>query len=330
MALLQDSNEELKDAEIESEYSEPEQMVMTPERGRSGNPRSASKDKNSKAGISDSGGGGGGLGGMCCGPRKTASKDIKKSAGSATPGLKTSESSRKAQAVAAAQAGQKRRGSVGFDADLALGSLSIADNEGFADGQKKIRTTCRLKIFVRIILWVIRSRHTAAVRAWLRSPAMQKLNENGVFWLDSAERDLNFKAGRRYLIGCRLMTREIVKKDPAKGEPPFNWVADYVQNLFQHPADEIAKRKGIYVQVEKSSILGTIPYPEVHHLFQGLDYDTVAPLKEFGFSIRKVLNNHCLEWGFQQRAGAGDRKPGFLRNLSARRHPLRALQSGCK
>jgi hypothetical protein len=47
----------------------------------------------------------------------------------------------------------------------------------------------------------------------------------------------------------------------------------------------------------------------------------------YNFSITRILNNVILDWMFQ---GSASRKPKYLRALSARRHPVRAIAAGPK
>ena len=57
----------------------------------------------------------------------------------------------------------------------------------------------------------------------------------------------------------------------------------------------------------------------------------VTPQNEYMFSLKKMLNGHCLPWAFERHTHGGqDKKAGYLRAMSVRRHPMQALKSGAK
>ncbi len=217
------------------------------------------------------------------------------------------------------------------------------------------RTPCRLKIVVRLLMWIIRRRHRYAVKRWFREKRMVDMGKDlGLFWLDHLDRDENFP-GRRYFLACRfnpmLLTsttlgeidpnpnsvanlklknrsreKEAVELHRMKTEEPFSWIANAV--LERNPKATNDNPNPTLV-IGKAEVLGNVPFAEVHQDFRGLDGDRMEPLDRF-FSIPRFLDQYCRAWSFisgrkiKQVEGLGKN----LRNLSVRRHPIRALQSG--
>ncbi len=71
------------------------------------------------------------------------------------------------------------------------------------------------------------------------------------------------------------------------------------------------------------------PTSEVHHYFNGLDADMMEPINHYGFSLKRMLNRYCLPWAFEKNIGE-EKKAGYIRAVSVRRHPMQALKSGAK
>ncbi|CAD7933244.1 unnamed protein product [Amoebophrya sp. A25] len=261
--------------------------------------------------------------------------------GRALPGMPTAERA----------GGTARREFNGYDAGFVARALVGSVHEK----KQTFRPPCRLKIVCRLLIWIIRRRHIYAVKRWLREPRMLELGKDfGVWWVDHVDKDANYP-GRRYYIACRLNTLFLESEE--KKVEPFMWIGNHLShrnskryvhnselgtdNSPSH-ADQIQGKAfagnpsaaedllQCNVILSKADVLGSIPFAEVHQFFRGLDNDRIVPKERF-FSLSRFLDEYCRAWAFvagRGRKGQVDTHGQPLRNLSVRRHPIRALHSG--
>ena len=85
------------------------------------------------------------------------------------------------------------RASTYYDGTSAINALRTEDRGTHAD-DLDLKTPCRLKILVRLVLWIIRRRHAAAAKYWLHQDNMSALmDSHGIYWLNFVEKDSNYK-----------------------------------------------------------------------------------------------------------------------------------------
>eukprot|EP00392_Amoebophrya_sp_AT5.2_P016778 g17074.t1 len=166
----------------------------------------------------------------------------------------------------------------------------------------------------------------------------------GVFWLDHIDRDEHF-SGRRYFLAARFnpmlfhmahAPQSVQPGGPGLGPggseqgtvllEPFSWIGQAVVDRNGRPT---ADNPFPTMWISKADVLGSVPFAEVHQFFRGLDGERMTAVDRF-FNLPHFLDQHCRAWAFIARRkvkkleGLGKN----LRNLSVRRHPIRALQSG--